>query len=127
MLVAMAACAYLDSARLESARSRWRAASVADYSFRYRTTGFAERVDIRVTVAAGRVTDVERLGGALDVAEEAAPTIDALFDEIALSLDDGDVHVSVGYDAALGYPVTVTFDYGGEADGFDVSEFVSSS
>jgi hypothetical protein len=126
LLVAVAACGDAGRERLEHARDTWRAVAVVDDSFRYRTTGFAPPVDIRVTVDGGTVTDVERLGGQLDVPDEDAPTIESLFQQIALALDDGAVEVRADYDPALGYPIRASFDGGEEGDAFEVSELATS-
>jgi hypothetical protein len=126
VVVAMMACGDSGKERLESARSKWNEAAVADYSFRYRTTGFPPQVDVRVTVRSGMVTEVERQSGTFDLSTETAPTIDSLFDAIARALDGGQVDVSAGYDPALGYPASAYFSGGSDGSGFEVSELVTS-
>jgi hypothetical protein len=125
LLLALAACADPEADALRRARSTWGAAGVTSYSFRYFRIGWMPRVDSRVTVTGGVVTDVAQLSrGEIDLAIEAAPTIESIFDTIEQSLDIADVE----YDAVLGFPVRASFyDHSGE-DGtaFFVSELMTS-
>jgi Family of unknown function (DUF6174) len=126
ILVAVSACSD-DAARLEDARSRWRHAAIADYSFEYRTIGFAAPVAARITVRSGAATDVADLGGgAFPLALVYAPTIETLFDTVEGALDD-DADVRVTWDPELGFPAHAYFDQGEEGDGFTVSSFRTGS
>jgi hypothetical protein len=120
-LFATGACDSQSDA-LDTARARWRQQAVDDYSFEYRTTGFAPPVDARIVVANGAVTDVENLGAGFELALETAPTIETLFDEVEDNLDDG-VRVTVMWDPAFGFPVTASAQAGEEGWGFEVSAF----
>ncbi|MGH9884072.1 MAG: DUF6174 domain-containing protein [bacterium] len=123
----MSACSDA-SARLEQARGRWRHAAIADYSFEYRTTGFAAPAASRITVRGGAATEVEDLGGrAFPLPLTAAPTIDTLIDRVEEQLDADGVDVRVTWDAELGFPASAYFDGGEEGDGFTVSAFRSGS
>jgi uncharacterized protein with FMN-binding domain len=126
VVLAMVACGDSGKERLESARRQWNEAAVADYSFRYRTTGFPPQLDVRVTVRSGTVTVVERVTGTFDLSTETAPTIESLFDEVARALDGGEVDVSASYDPALGYPASAYFSGGSDGSGFEVNELVTS-
>ena len=127
ILVAVSACSDATD-RLEAARDRWRHAAIADYSFAYRTTGFAARVAVAITVRGGAVTNVADLGDTgFTLSVEHAPTIDALIDRVEEQLGADDVDVRVSWDAELGFPANAYFDGGEEGDGFTVSAFRSGS
>jgi len=124
--IALGAAACGDPGRdeLDTARARWSSAGLTSYSFHYRTTGFVAPVDARITVSAGTVIAVDDLGtSTLPIG--AAPTIDALFDQIEHELAAPHTAVTATYDPVLGFPASAYFQ-GGEGAGFDVSEVARS-
>jgi len=117
-LLTVAACSA-SSDDLDAAHRRWRQQALTDYSFDYRTTGFAPPVDVRIRVTAGVPAVVENRRTDSVLALDQAPTIEALFDEVQRS----QAEVTVHYDPRFGFPAMAHFDHGQEGDGFEVSAF----
>ncbi len=122
LVAGVGACDGDGAADARDARARWRRAAVVDYTFEYRTTGFAAPVDASITVRGGAVTNVDNLGDGLVLDVASAPTIEILFDDIERQLE-GDADVDVTWDPTLGFPVSAYFDGGQEGAGFSVSSF----
>ena len=125
--VAMSGCT--DAAdRLEHARNRWHHAAIADYSFDYRTNGFAPPLAVHIAVHGGAVSSVADLGDTgFTIPADHAPTIDTLIERVEEQLGEDDVDVRVTWDPDLGFPASAYFDGGEEGDGFTVSGFRSGS
>lgn len=116
---------------LEEARSRWETAALDDYRFDYALRCFCtppSLVPVRIDVRDDRVVAVEPLDpdrGPI-LAEEEYPTVDELFVRVeeALERDPHEV-VRLQFDAALGYPADIFFDFreqvADEESGFAVS------
>lgn len=101
---------------LTSARARWEATGIANYTYLYRLSCFCPPQLLetaRVGVTDGEVTSVFLL----DSDAPAAPdtyglyeTIDGLFDRLAGSLASDPVVFEATYDEAAGYPTSAQVD-----------------
>jgi hypothetical protein len=98
---------------LETARARWDAAGVDDYSYTISRGCFCPPEFIgpfQVAVRDGAIVSATRDGAAVDTAQVQIPTVPAIFDEIAEAIEAGAAEVRVTYDATLGYPTDVWID-----------------
>jgi hypothetical protein len=84
------------------------------------STGFAPGGSLRVTVTNRAVTSAVPLGESL--LSGIGETMEELFADVAVQLAS-DCKVTVDYDGALGYPLSVYSDCGMEGSGWTVSDF----
>ncbi|CAD7699662.1 unnamed protein product, partial [Ostreobium quekettii] len=119
-----ATCAQTQStalAKLEAARALWASNGSSDYTMRYQLTCHCHPDDTDpfiVTVQGGVVIDVVVEGSNRQPPQDVIntiPTVEGMFNEIERGLSAGYAHVGASYDPATGAPVTVYFDYNGQA------------
>jgi Family of unknown function (DUF6174) len=100
---------------LSAARERWAENEPVEYQFNYSRSCFCpELTNVRVTVREGVVISARVIatGVELSPAERRnIPTIDYLFDIIAVAIKDQAFDLRVQYDARMGYPKSIILDY----------------
>ncbi len=122
--------ASAQAARLDAARSRWAAAGVDDYTWRFARECFCPQVSAEVRVADGAAADVSRLTDPRwpgEVPELEFTTMDELFDLIERELGESD-EVTAMYDPETGQVRRVDFDRMADAvddeRAYEVTSFV---
>ena len=110
--------------RSELARNeaKWSALQVDSYRYSFRrvcdcTPEATAAVEIEVRDEV--VYRVRLLSTGADLAPGSGnwPTVDDLFDEIRLALDEGATGIQVRYDPVYGYPLEIAIQWTGEAEG----------
>ncbi len=122
-----------ESDDLEEAWERWGAAGILDYDFTLQRGCFcADFGPKRVKVRRGVVESILDLdtGDPFVDSRNAYPAIPGLFDFLADAIDEAD-EITIDYDRALGFPISVTIDFIKDAIddelSLTVSEFLETS
>jgi len=116
-LLALTSACAMDDHGLGAAHQRWTGQKLQGYSVTTRTLCFCptEMTDaIRLTVAAGQITDavyVDSQQAVAPVYRQNLLTIDGLFDKIQNALDRNAEQLDVTYDPVMGYPTSIAIDY----------------
>jgi|GEM_PF-443685 len=117
-LALLAACA----SSFEQHQALWAAKGPASYRYTYSTTGFVGRLEVRVHVEGGVVTDATVISPAGLPGPIRGQTVEQLFADVRSRLD-GPCKTTARYDETLGYPLSAYSDCGGEGDGWIVQDF----
>lgn len=109
-------------AELAHNETKWSALALTDYRYAFRrvcdcTPDATAAVEIEVR--GGSVSRVRLLSTGTDVAPGSGywPTVDELFDEIRLALDEGATGIHVRYDPVYGYPLEIAIEWTRDAAG----------
>jgi hypothetical protein len=110
--------------RTELARNeaKWSAFALTDYRYAFRRVcdcAPEATAAVEIEVRGGSVYRVRLLSTGADVAPGSGywPTVDELFDEIRLALDEGATDIRVRYDPVYGYPLEVSIQWTRDAAG----------
>lgn len=87
-------------ANLDAARDRWAAAEMTEYVLEWSPTCFCPAVTFTDTISAGQVVSHEEEGESFF--ESTGKTMDDLFSEIQLALDDGPFQIEAEFDPGNG-------------------------
>jgi hypothetical protein len=94
-----------DKASLQQHETQWGERSFHSYSFDYSEAQFSTSYNVQITVQADTVAEVLDLQtGQPPAIPRTWPTIDALFNEADLIVQEGGFSVSLEYDDQFGYP-----------------------
>ena len=110
--------------RAELARneSKWSALALTDYRYAFRRVCDCPpdaTAAVEIEVQGGNVYRVRLLATGADLSPESSywPTVDELFDEIRLALDEGATGIRVRYDPVYGYPLEIAIQWTRDAAG----------
>lgn len=95
---------------LEAARTTWAAKRPETYRFTFALACECDQGPWTLTVDGDLLVDVSRDGPGIPGAEVPFESIDAIFDDIEATLDEGTVPVDVEYDPELGYPTSYVWN-----------------
>ncbi len=102
-----------DNSELDDARARWVNTAITDYIYTLTVGCFcAEAGSYDLEVRGGLVVSVTPSKGGFSGGDDyVGRTIDELFGVLAQAYAQGADDIIVTYDAALGFPVTISIDY----------------
>ena len=113
-----AACSpSVDDHGLTAARARWARRAPADYRFVWtRACECPPELarPIEISVASDQLTGAVYTDDRTAVADSyrsTLRTIDGMFDDLQMAIDQSADEIDLGFDAALGYPTSVFVDY----------------
>lgn len=94
-----------DKAALQAHEAQWGARSFHSYSFDYSEAQFSTNYNVHITVQADTVAEVlDSQTGQPPAVPRTWPTIDGLFNEADLVVEEGGFSISLEYDDQYGYP-----------------------
>jgi hypothetical protein len=111
-----------DKDALADHQALWARSGPPSYQYTITSGGFAPSGSLRVTVTNRAVTSAVPVGETFPTA--VAETFEELFADVGVQLDSN-CKVTVHYDEALGYPLSLYSDCGMEGSGWTVSDFAA--
>jgi Family of unknown function (DUF6174)/PI31 proteasome regulator N-terminal len=97
-----------DKAALQQHEAQWDARSFHSYSFDYSEAQFSTNYNVHITVQADTVAEVlDSQTGQPPAVPRTWPTIDGLFNEADLVVEEGGFSISLEYDDQYGYPTLI--------------------